>query len=197
MSCESPTLCESLKLSMNQIFFPRRQHLEFNPNVTCPEAPFANTTAWAPISQECKKSDTVCIQAGVEVQTSFAGLKDSLSLDPFAEKTSKGVLRACASRRFLLSLGEPTLEVKADDANETLALILGQRNPPKDRFTIREIFFHHFYLDHGTPDAVKCMQDNCNARDTPSSPATQITSHVLLHIILILGNALTQFRALE
>jgi len=77
-------------------------------------------------------------------------------------------------------MSEPTLEVKDDDANETLTS-LNVTPSPKDKVTVREIFFHHFYVDHGTKDAVKCIQDNCNAKDPPKNTAPhKISTNIVL-----------------
>lgn len=150
---------------MRRLFYPRRHQLQINPRRSCPPESIlrsSNDSAFSHLSQECLKSDSVCLFAQLEVLTRFSGLKESLEIDPSSEMASKGVVRGCASRRFLMGLTEETLELRADDVNDTLSLI--NNTMTSDKYKIKEIFYHHFYIDHGTETALKCLQDNCNIR---------------------------------
>ena len=189
MKCDSSTICDSIKLSMTRKYFPRRQNIELNPNDTCPDLNVApkNSTKWTNLSRECSKSDSVCLEATIEVVTSFNGLKDSFKLEEPSSMKSKGILRACASRRFLLNLTDETYEVRAEGVSDTLRTVLlaDSRNPnysTKDKYAIMEIISHYFYIDHGTPDAVRCYEDNCNlSMRSKKSGASNLHSNYYLN----------------
>jgi len=192
LTCDSPTICESIRASTKQKLFPRPPNLEFGPNDPCPNPSLApqNSTQWSRLSRECTKSDSVCLEARLEVQTKFSGLKDSYRLEtPFSSMTSKGILRACASRRFIKSKTGDTFAILLEGVNETLGPILlansQSSSPVKDRYTVTGIDQHLFYVDHATTDSVQCYEDNCNVSNKPNS-AVQYTQALSLEVLLLI-----------
>lgn len=155
------------------LFYPKSFHIEFKPKTSCPTAPAREngtvtpskkSKLWTKISHECPVEDSACLEATIEVITTFNGARNSLELDPYSTMSSKGYIRACASRKYLKSRTEPTITYK-DEAisNNTVSDIVTRLRPQdKSGYFIKRIHMHEFYIDHGTEDSVTCYQDNCN-----------------------------------
>jgi hypothetical protein len=168
---------------MNKTLAPKRQYIEFNPNTNCPDSSIPlNSTEWTSLSAECPKSDSVCLEAPIEAETDFDGLKDNLQLENHTKIKSSGILRGCANRRFVQQPDAATIEVKVDTVNDTLPTakeaVLSQKLNAEDKYVIKFIHSHHIFIDQGTQDSFKCYEDNCNHSKRPKKSSAESSKQV-------------------
>ncbi|CAG7696150.1 unnamed protein product [Allacma fusca] len=157
LQCHSGIICESIKSSIARTFIPNSHYIHFDPQILCPSPGVpTNSSEWDAVAFNCSRSDSLCLEAPVDVISAFDGLRDGKKLDLDSQMTSKGFLRGCASRRGLKELPGRTISVrKICLDNETHDEEFQRMEKFHDGYKITRIHYHEIYVDHGTENATR------------------------------------------
>ena len=193
--CDSAQICKSIRDSIARTFVPNSHYIHFNPTLTCPSPAVAtNSSEWDRVSFNCSRSDSLCLEAPLEVITVFDGSRQGKKLDPASRMLSQGILRGCANRRGLRELPTRTLTVKAVYAENETGVVMSNKKSSsvaRDEYKIAKLYSHEIYLDHGTENATRCYMDDCNNRKKLRMRGSVCKVEALFSVIVFLCIATT------